>query len=423
MDRLMQKVVADGIGQAPAAPVQGAPVIVTHTVFPVLLALSFCHMLNDMMQSLIAALYPMLKEDFHLDFAQIGLLTLAFQLTASLLQPLVGLFTDRRPQPFSLAVGMGSTLVGLVLLSQAHTYGALVFAASLVGVGSAVFHPESSRVARMASGGRYGLAQSLFQVGGNCGQAIGPLLAAIVVLPRGQGAIVWFSLAALLGMLVLALIGGWYKTHMAAPHGRRAGGASPTGLSTGQVGFAITILIALIFSKNVYSASLSSYYTFYLIHRFGLSVHDAQVMLFVFMASVAVGTLLGGPLGDRIGRKTVMWVSILGVLPFTMVLPYVGLYWTGALTVVIGAVMASAFPAILVYAQELLPGRVGMVAGIFFGFAFGLGGLGAAAMGRLADATSIEFVYKVTAFLPLLGLMTALLPDLAKARARAAGPR
>ncbi len=411
----MQKMVAEG-----GVPVQAGPIAVTRTAFPVILALSFCHMLNDMMQSLISALYPMLKADFHLDFAQIGLLTLSFQLTASLLQPLVGLYTDRKPQPYSLAVGMGSTLVGLVLLAQAHSFGMLVFAASLVGVGSSVFHPESSRVARLASGGRYGLAQSLFQVGGNAGQAVGPLLAALVVLPRGQGAIAWFSFAAMLGMFVRAMVGRWYKPRMTPPRSKKSGGVSATGLTSAQVGFAISVLIALIFSKNVYTASLSSYYTFYLIHRFGLSVSDATVMLFLFMASVAVGTLLGGPLGDRIGRKAVMWVSILGVLPFTMALPYVSLVWTGALTMVIGALMASAFPAILVYAQELLPGRVGMVAGIFFGFAFGLGGLGAAAMGRLADATSIEFVYKVTAFLPLLGLLTALLPDLAKARERAA---
>lgn len=414
----MQKLVADTLQATPTVPAQ-APV--TRTVFPVLLALSFCHMLNDMMQSLISALYPMLKADFHLDFAQIGLLTLAFQLTASLLQPLVGLYTDRKPMPFSLAAGMASTLVGLVLLSRAHTYPMLVFAAAMVGIGSAVFHPESSRVARMASGGRYGLAQSLFQVGGNAGQAIGPLLAALVVLPRGQWAIVWFSAAALLGMVVLGMVGTWYRAHVTAQRARRGGAIAPTGLSRARVGFAITILIALIFSKNVYSASLSSYYTFYLIHRFGLTVRDAQVMLFLFMGSVAVGTLLGGPLGDRIGRKAMMWVSILGVLPFTLALPYASLMWTGILTVIIGALMASAFPAILVYAQELLPGRVGMVAGIFFGFAFGLGGLGAAAMGRLADATSIEFVYRVTAFLPLIGLLTALLPDLAKARARAAG--
>lgn len=411
----MQKVVAeDAVAVAAPLPVAG-------TVFPVLVALSFCHLLNDMMQSLISALYPMLKQDFGLDFAQIGLLTLAFQLTASLLQPLVGLVTDRKAQPFSLAVGMGSTLFGLIMLSRAHSFGWLLFSAAFVGIGSAVFHPESSRVARMASGGRYGLAQSLFQVGGNAGQAIGPLLAAAVVLPRGQGAIAWFSMAALLGMIVLFQVGRWYRPRIAPPRARKAGAASPTGLSRAQVGMALAILISLVFSKNVYSASLSSYYTFYLIHRFGLSVQNAQYMLFVFMAAVATGTLLGGPVGDRIGRKAVMWVSILGVLPFTLMLPYASLAWTGVLTVVIGAVMASAFPAILVYAQELLPGRVGMVAGMFFGFAFGLGGLGAAAMGKIADATSIEFVYQLTAFLPVFGLLIIFLPDLAKARARAVG--
>lgn len=402
-----------------AMPMPAAPAV--RTSFSVLIALSFCHLLNDMMQSLISALYPMLKEDFALDFAQIGLITLTFQLTASLLQPAVGMATDRTPRPFSLAIGMGSTLVGLLLLSQAHSYAMILFSAALVGIGSAVFHPESSRVARLASGGRYGLAQSLFQVGGNAGQAIGPLLAALVVLPRGQDAIGWFSLSALLGMVVLFQVGRWYRPRMAAPRGKKGVAGAPTGLSRNQVLFAILVLIALIFSKNVYSAVLSSYYTFYLMHRFSLETSDAQVMLFLFMASVAVGTLLGGPLGDRIGRTAVMWFSILGVLPFTLALPYADLFWTGVLTALIGAVMASAFPAILVYAQELLPGRVGLVAGIFFGFAFGLGGLGAAVMGRLADATSIEFVFQVASFLPLIGLATALLPDLARARARIAG--
>jgi FSR family fosmidomycin resistance protein-like MFS transporter len=404
-----------------ATPMPAAAAPAVGTTFPVLIALSFCHLLNDMMQSLISALYPMLKEDFALDFAQIGLITLTFQLTASLLQPAVGMATDRNPRPFSLAIGMGSTLIGLLLLSQAHSYPMILFSAGLVGIGSAVFHPESSRVARLASGGRYGLAQSLFQVGGNAGQAIGPLLAALVVLPRGQDAIGWFSLSALLGMVVLFQVGRWYRPRMAAPRGKRGGAAAPTGLTRNQVLFAILVLIALIFSKNVYSAVLSSYYTFYLMHRFALETSDAQVMLFLFMASVATGTLLGGPLGDRIGRTKVMWFSILGVLPFTLLLPHVDLMWTGVLTAVIGAIMASAFPAILVYAQELLPGRVGLVAGIFFGFAFGLGGLGAAVMGRLADATSIEFVFKVASFLPLIGLATALLPDLARARARVAG--
>ena len=408
----MQKAVADAATIEIAAPTPMA------TIYPILFALSFCHLLNDMMQSLISALFPMIKADFNLDYAQIGMITLAFQLTASLLQPLVGMVTDRKPMPYSLGIGMGSTLVGLVLLSQAHSYGALIFSAAMVGIGSAVFHPESSRVARAASGGRYGLAQSVFQVGGNAGAAIGPLMAALIVLPRGQGAIAWFSATALIGMVVLFAVGNWYARNALAAAGKRqkAVNASGKALSTSRVGFAIFILIALLFSKNVYSAALGSYYTFYLIEKFQLSVADAQIMLFVYMGAVAFGTLLGGPFGDKLGRKTVMWVSILGVLPFTLALPYAGLAMTGVLTVIIGMVMSSAFPAILVYAQELLPGRVGMVAGIFFGFAFGLGGLGAAAMGKLADATSIEYVYHVTAFLPLIGVLTALLPDLSKAR-------
>ncbi|MCW3477028.1 MFS transporter [Limobrevibacterium gyesilva] len=389
----------------------------TGTVFPVLIALSFCHMLNDMMQSMISALYPLLKAEFMLDFTQVGLITLTFQLTASLLQPAVGLMTDRKPMPFSLAVGMGFTLVGLLLLAVAATYPALLFAAGMVGIGSSVFHPESSRVARAASGGRYGLAQSLFQVGGNAGAAIGPLLAAVVVLTRGQTAVAWFSLAALLGMLILVRVGTWYRAHMVRPATKaRAVAAGGAVLTRGRVAFAIFILAALTFSKNVYTASLSSYFTFYLIDRFQVSVHDAQVHLFVFMSAVAAGTLLGGPVTDRIGRKATIWISILGVLPFTLALPYANLFFTDVLTIIIGLLMASAFPAILVYAQELVPGRVGMIAGIFFGFAFGLGGLGAAVMGRIADSTSIEFVYRIAAFLPMIGLLTALLPNLAPVR-------
>jgi FSR family fosmidomycin resistance protein-like MFS transporter len=387
------------------------------TIFPVLLALGFSHLLNDMMQSLLAALYPMIKNEFHLDFTEIGLITLTFQITASLLQPLVGLFTDRKPQPFSLATGMGFSLVGLLILAVANSYGVLLVGASLVGIGSSVFHPEASRVARLASGGRYGLAQSVFQVGGNAGQAIGPLLAALVVLPRGQPAIAWFSVAAMIGAVVLARVGWWYRANIptVAPksRARTAGGNT---LSRGQIGFAIAILAALTLSKNVYSASLGSYFTFYLIQKFGLSVHDAQLHLFLFMASVAAGTLLGGPLGDRIGRKQVMWFSILGVLPFTLVLPYANLACTDVLVVIIGLVMASAFPAILVYAQELVPGRVGMIAGIFFGFAFGLGGLGAAVMGWVADRSGIEFVYRACSFLPLLGLLIAFLPNIGEPR-------
>jgi FSR family fosmidomycin resistance protein-like MFS transporter len=387
-------------------------------VFPVLLALGFCHLMNDLMQSLIPALYPMLKQQFHLDFAQVGMITLAFQLTASLLQPTIGIVTDRKPMPYSLAIGMGATLVGLVLLSVAHNYVAVILAAALVGTGSAVFHPEASRVARMASGGRYGVAQSLFQVGGNLGSACGPLLAAFIVLPRGQGAIAWFSLVALLAMIVLTRVGAWY-----AAHPRRAGPAvhaahAAAGFPRGRVIFLVFLLMLLVFSKNVYSSSLTSFFTFYLIERFHLSVQDAQVQLFIFMAAIAVGTLVGGPVSDRIGRRPMIWISILGALPFTLLLPYASLFWTSVLTIVIGMLMASAFPAILVYAHELLPGRVGLVSGMFFGFAFGLGGLGAAAMGRIADASSIGFVYQLCSYLPAIGLVVWFLPNLEKKGAR-----
>jgi FSR family fosmidomycin resistance protein-like MFS transporter len=416
----MQKAVADHADPPLATPPLASPAPAsTGTLYPVLIALSFSHMMNDMMQSLIPALYPVFKQSFGLDFGQVGLITLTFQMTASLLQPAVGVFTDRRPLPCSPATCMASTLIGLPLLSQSHSFNMLLFSAGLVGVGSSIFHPESSRVARLASGGKFGLAQSLFQVGGNCGQAIGPLLAAIVVMPHGQGAIAWFSACALVAMFVLFQVGLWYRRNHTAPRGKRAAVAvAAHGLSRARVTFTIAVLVALIFSKNVYTASLSSYYTFYLINRFGLSTEAAQLLLFVFMASVAVGTLVGGPFGDRIGRKAVIWVSILGVLPFTLALPYVGLTMTAVLTVVIGMLMASAFPAILVYAQDLLPGRVGMVSGIFFGLSFGLGGVGAAAMGNLADHTSIEFVYKLSAFLPLIGLVTALLPNIDRPRVK-----
>jgi FSR family fosmidomycin resistance protein-like MFS transporter len=400
----------------PLKPIETATPAVPGALLPVLISLSFCHLLNDLMQSLIPALYPMLKQQFHLDFAQVGMITLSFQLTASLLQPTVGIYTDRRPQPYSLAVGMGATLIGLVLLSLASNYAMVVFAASMVGVGSAVFHPEASRVARMASGGRYGFAQSLFQVGGNVGSAIGPLLAAYIVLPRGQGAIAWFSLSALLAMVVLARVGRWYGSH---PRHAKAGAhaaSSAVGLSRGRVVFCIFVLMLLLFSKNVYTASLNSFFTFYLIERFQLSVHDAQIQLFLFMAAIAVGTLIGGPLTDKIGRRPMIWVSIVGALPFTLMLPHANLFWSGVLTIIVGLLMASAFPAILVYAQELLPGRVGMVSGMFFGFSFGLGGLGAAAMGRVADATSVSFVFQLCAYLPAIGLVTWLLPDLERAR-------
>jgi MFS transporter, FSR family, fosmidomycin resistance protein len=389
------------------------------TTLSILLSLSFCHTLNDLNQSLVPAIYPVLKDSYHLDFAQIGLITLAFQLTASMLQPVVGMVTDRRPMPYSLPVAMGFTLVGLLLLSVAASFPAILTAAALVGVGSSVFHPEASRVARLASGGRHGFAQSLFQVCGSTGSAIGPLLAAFIVVPRGQGSIAWFSGVALLAILLLTNVGFWYRSRRApARRGGLAVGIEAVGiealhsLSRPKVLGAVAVLVALLFSKNIYTASLSSYYTFYLIQKFHLSVPDAQVHLFVFLGAVAAGTFIGGPIGDRIGRKPVIWFSILGAAPFALMLPYAGLFWTGVLTVVIGLILASAFSAILVYAQDLLPGRVGMVAGMFFGFSFGLGGLGAAALGELADHTSIFLVYHVCSFLPLIGLLAALLPNL-----------
>ncbi len=407
----MQKTVAADSTQAAAPAAAGA-------VLPVLISLGFCHLLNDLMQSLIPALYPMLKQQFNLNFTQIGLITLSFQLTASLLQPTIGMYTDRRPQPYSLAVGMGATLIGLVLLSLAQNYPMVLFAAALIGIGSAVFHPEASRVARMASGGRYGFAQSLFQVGGNIGGAIGPLLAALIVLPGGQWPLSWFSLGALLAMLVLARVGMWYAAHprRSARAGAQAASVS-SGFSRGRVVFCIFVLMLLTFSKNVYTSGLNTFFTFYLIERFELSVHDAQLQLFLFMASIAAGTLIGGPLTDKIGRRQMIWISILGALPFTLALPYANLFWSAVLTVIIGMLMASAFPAILVYAQELVPGRIGLVSGMFFGFAFGLGGLGAAAMGRIADASSVSFVFQLCSYLPAIGLVTWFLPNLDPPRA------
>ena len=382
--------------------------------FAMLVSLSVCHLLNDMNQSLLPAIYPILKDSYHLDFGQIGLITLAFQLTASMLQPVVGIVTDRRPQPFSLPVGMGCSLAGLLLLSVASSYPVILLAAALVGIGSSVFHPEASRVAHMASGGRYGFAQSLFQVGGSTGAAIGPLLAAFVVVPRGQTSIAWFSLVALLAILLLTNVSVWYSRHlsMAQRRGRRQAPPARAALPRAKVLAAIAVLMALLFSKNVYTASLSSYYTFYLIQKFHLSVQGAQIHLFVFLGAVAAGTFAGGPIGDRFGRKPVIWFSILGAFPFALMLPYATLFWTGVLSVLIGLILASAFSAILVYAQDLLPGRVGMVAGMFYGFTFGLGGLGAAALGQIADLTSIETVYRVCSFLPLIGLLTAFLPNL-----------
>ena len=386
--------------------------------FRVLATLSVCHLLNDMLQSVIPAVYPILKTTYRLDFGQVGLITLTAQLTASLLQPLVGLYTDRRPLPFSLATGMGFTLCGLLLISHAPSFGVVLAAVALVGMGSSVFHPESSRVARMASGGQHGLAQSLFQVGGNAGTALGPLLAAFIVLPQGQRSIAWFSGVALIAILLLTRIGVWYKAHHEVHAKALAHSVSAVKASKKRVMAALAVLVALMFSKFFYLASLNTYYIFFLMGRFHLPVRGAQIHLFLFLGAVAAGTIIGGPVGDRIGRKRVIWWSILGPLPFTLMLPYASLFWTSCLTVVIGLLLASAFPAIIVYAQELFPGRVGAVSGLFFGLAFGLGGIGAALLGKLADATSIEFVYRVCAFLPAIGLLAAFLPGIESRRVR-----
>ena len=386
-------------------------------LFRVLTAVSFCHLLNDMVQSLLPSIYPILKSSFGLDFGQIGLITLTYQITASLLQPFIGNYTDRRPLPYSLPLGMTVTLAGLILVAVATNFPMLLIAAGLIGVGSAVFHPESSRVARMASGGQHGMAQSFFQVGGNTGSAIGPLLAAYIVLPRGERGVGWFSIAAVLGIVVLFWVSGWYKERLEhlqqrpVKHEEHA-----VALPRKKVISAIAVLVALVFSKYFYLASLTIYYTFYLMERFHVSVRSSQLHLFVFLGAVAAGTLIGGPVGDRVGRKVVIWCSILGVLPFTLMLPYANLFWTGVLSVVIGFVIASAFSAILVYAQELVPGRVGMISGLFFGFAFGMGGIGAAVLGKLADATSVVYVYKVCAYLPAIGLLTGFLPNLERKR-------
>ncbi len=380
----------------------------SRVVVPVLAAVSVSHLLNDVMQSLIAAVYPLLKESFRLDFGQLGWITFTFQVTASLLQPFVGIYTDRKPQPFSLVVGMLLSLCGVLLLSVASTYGWLLVAAGFVGLGSSVFHPEASRVARLASGGQHGLAQSVFQVGGNAGSALGPLLASVIVAPRGQGAIAWFSLTALLGAGLLTRVSLWYRDHPAAKAAARSDARLT--VSPGKTVLALGVLVMLIFSKFFYMAAMTSYYTFYLMDRFGLSVGTAQRYLFLFLGAVALGTIAGGPIGDRIGRKQVIWVSILGVLPFSLLLPGASLFWTAVLSVVIGMTMASAFSAILVYAQELMPGRVGMISGLFFGLAFGMGGIGAAVLGHLADRTSIGYVFAVCAWLPAIGILTVLLP-------------
>jgi FSR family fosmidomycin resistance protein-like MFS transporter len=383
------------------------------TVYRIIIAIGICHLLNDMMQSLLPAIYPNLKTKFALNFVQIGMVTLVYQITASILQPLVGLYADRRPTPLALPGGTLFSLAGLLVLSLAGHYVLLLLGAMLLGIGSSIFHPEASRVARMAAGGRHGLAQSSFQVGGNTGQALGPLAAALVVVRWGQSSIGFFALLSLLSGAILWNVGMWYKHHGLARLRHAASlPAAQLALPPATVRGALAVLMALVFSKYVYLASLSSYYTFYLIHRFGVSVQNAQLHLFVFLAAAAVGTFIGGPLGDRFGRRYVIWLSVLGPLPFTLLLPHASLFWTGPLTVIIGLVLASAFPAIVVFAQELVPGKVGTVSGMFFGFAFGVAGLAAALLGALADASSIEFVYRVCAFLPIIGVLAALLPHI-----------
>jgi len=394
-----------GRPQAPA-PKAGA------TAFSVLGAIGACHFINDLAQSLLPAIYPMLKSGFALSFAQIGFLTLVFQGISSMLQPVVGHFTDRRPQPYSLPVGMACTLLGLLTLAFAPNYRVLVAGASLLGLGSSIFHPESSRLARLASGGAHGMAQSLFQVGGNFGSALGPLAAAFFIVPRGQDSLAWFAFAAFAGIIILTGLGRWYGSVRRAPHAAASVAVERTVLPRPRIALAIAVLVALIFSKFFYLSSITSYYIFYLMHHFHLSTQAAQICLFVFLAASAAGTFIGGPIGDRVGRKKVIWGSILGVVPFTLALPYVGLAATIALSIVIGLVLSSAFSAIVVYAQELMPGRVGMVSGLFFGLAFGMAGVGAAVLGELTDLTGIDTVYRICSFLPLIGLLAAFLPDL-----------
>lgn len=388
---------------------------VNRTVYSILFAISFSHLLNDLLQSIIPSIYPILKDGFHLSFAQIGLITLVFQLTASILQPFVGHYTDRKPNPNSLAIGMGFTFTGLLCLAFANSFPLILVSVSLIGMGSSIFHPEASRVAHLASGGKKGLAQSIFQVGGNAGSAAGPLLAALIIVPHGQSFISWFGLIAVLGILILNAVGRWYKVNLfqkAKAPVAAAGSPFHPGLTRKKVIFSITILLVLIFSKYFYMASMTSYFTFYLIDKFGVSVQESQFYLFAFLAAVAAGTILGGPLGDRYGRKLIIWISILGAAPFTLLLPHVGLEATIVLAVLIGLIIASAFSAILVYATELIPGKVGMIAGLFFGFAFGMAGIGSALLGWLADYTSINYVFSICAFLPLIGIITGLLPNI-----------
>jgi FSR family fosmidomycin resistance protein-like MFS transporter len=391
------------------------PVLAQKTVYSILFSIAFAHLLNDLMQSVIPSSYPILKDNFHLNFTQIGLITLVYQLTASLLQPFIGFYTDKKPKPYSLVIGMVFTISGLALLSFATHFWMILAAVSLVGIGSSIFHPEASRVAFLGSGGKRGLAQSIFQLGGNTGSAIGPLLVAIVVAPFGQFYIIWFVLVGVLGIVVLSKIAVWYQNHLALRASKKIViDEDVVPLSKRKIKISIGILLLLIFSKFFYMTSMSSYFTFYLMHKFGLSIQDSQFHLFIFLASVAAGTLIGGPLGDRFGRKYIIWVSILGAAPFTLLLPYANLFWTGVLSVIIGVVIASAFSAILVFAQELMPGKVGMISGLFFGFAFGMGGLGSAFLGYLADQTSIEYVYKISSFLPLIGIFTYFLPNIKK---------
>lgn len=387
--------------------------MVENTVFPILFAISFSHLLNDTIQSLIPAIYPVIKENYSLSFSQIGLITLMFQMCASIFQPFVGMYTDKKPQPYSLAVGMGFTLIGLVILSMSNGFYMMLLSVGLIGTGSSIFHPEASRMAHAASGGRRGLAQSIFQLGGNAGSSLGPLLAAWIIVPQGQFSVIWFSLIALLAILILSRVGRWYRGHMQAKvkHGSPVE-AVVNKFSKNKVIFAVSILLILIFSKYFYMASLTSYFTFYVIEKFHVSVQTSQLYLFVFLFSVAAGTLIGGPVGDRFGRKYVIWFSILGTAPFALMLPYANLFWTGVLIVPIGVILASAFSAILVYAQELIPGKVGLVSGLFFGFAFGMGGIGSALLGNLADSTSITYVFHICSFLPLIGLLTGFLPNI-----------
>lgn len=387
--------------------------MVENTVFPILFAISFSHLLNDTIQSLIPAIYPVIKESYKLSFSQIGLITLMFQMSASIFQPFVGMNTDKKPQPYSLAIGMGFTLIGLVTLSLSNGFYMMLLSVALIGTGSSIFHPEASRMAHAASGGRRGLAQSIFQLGGNAGSSLGPLLAAWIIVPQGQFSVIWFSLIALLAILILSRVGKWYKGHVI----KKAKQGAPvvtvaSQFSKRKVIFAVSILLILIFSKYFYMASLTSYFTFYVIEKFHVSVQTSQLYLFVFLFSVAAGTLIGGPIGDRFGRKYVIWFSILGTAPFALMLPYANLFWTGVLIVPIGVILASAFSAILVYAQELIPGKVGLVSGLFFGFAFGMGGIGSALLGNLADSTSIAYVFHICSFLPLIGLLTGFLPNI-----------